>query len=388
MAYGVETLYTSRNTEIELEVHKNPSKSINGVVAHWGERILDADLKDRISEAFPGVKLEDDTGFEKIWHQKYGTTREQGIQDEIEVAKLVGEKTMEANGWEAKDIAGLVMGSGVPIVDSPKYPNYANAVAQELRLNKNTYLHETFAACASGGIELINVLKDPELKGKPILVMGMEGITYLTQDFDPEISDALFMRFFSNGAAGIGVVPNENMTLLTSAHKEVEDKKGTLRAKMTYEHLLNPEGNIWQDVERTSLMKIPKPISKQRGEMQGARTAQFFYSNGVDAISPLYENHKNLYPDFHVDYGVAHHPSKATHEHLLRKLKESGIEVNFPWVVNDGNSSAATTLIAEIRQLNMAKEGTVRLLATYGAGGSFNAATILNAEKPHFLEQK
>lgn len=385
MAYGVETLHTTRGTQIDFETHQNPNSTIKGVVAHWGEPIPDPILKDRILEIFPDSSLEDNTGFERIWHQKDGSTREQGIADELEVARLVGNRTMEVNGWKPKDIAGLVLGSGVPIVDDPRYTNYAKVVAQELGLNEDTYLHSTYAACASGGIELINALSNPELKGKPVLVMGMEGITYLTENFDPEISDALFMRFFSNGAAGLGVIPDGNMTLLRSAHGVVEDKRGTLKAMMTYGRLMNLEGDVWQDIEGASMIKLPIPTDKKRGEMQGPKTAHFFYTNGVRAISPLYEEHSNLYPDLKIDYGVSHHPSLTTHEHLLKKLADEGIEVKFPWVVNDGNSSAATTLIAEIRQLDMAKEGSVQLLATYGAGGSFDGATILNAQQPHSL---
>ena len=88
MSYGVETLHTQRGTKIDLEEHKGPT-GVGGIVAHWGDRIPDSNLKDRISEVFPGVELEANTGFDLIYHQPDGTTREQGIEDELEVAVVL-----------------------------------------------------------------------------------------------------------------------------------------------------------------------------------------------------------------------------------------------------------------------------------------------------------
>lgn len=381
MSYGIETLTTSQNTRIDIEVHKNPADTIKGAAAHWGEPIEDIDLKDRIWHAYPAAKLDENTGFDRIWHQKDGVSRDLGIKDELEVAEIVARKTLEVNGWGSKDVAGLLIGSGVPVADDPRYPNYAEELSKRLNLNDEVYLHSSYIACASGGSELIKALGTPHLSGKPILVMGMEGITYLTEDFNPEYADALSMRFFSNGAAGIGLIPDVNMTLLSSAREVVEDTRGVLKAKMTYEKIFNPEGEVMQESKNLRLIKLPNPDNNMRISMQGPRTAQFFYSNGVELLKKLDSKHKDAFPEVKPDYGVSHHPSLTTHEHLVKKLTDAGMNIEIPWVVNDGNSSAATTLIAELRQLDMAREGTVQLLSTYGAGGDFEGAVILNGPK-------
>ena len=54
MSYGVESTSTTRGTLIDYEIHKSPT-GVGGVVAHWGERIPDDELKERIGEIYPGV---------------------------------------------------------------------------------------------------------------------------------------------------------------------------------------------------------------------------------------------------------------------------------------------------------------------------------------------
>lgn len=377
MSYGVETAYTSRGTPIDYEIHKSPTR-VAGVVAHWGEKIPDSDLKDRIQEVFPEVELQEDTGFDMIYHQADGTTREEGVADELEVTKLVGLKTIEAAGWKPKEIDALYFASGVPIEDVERYRNYGRVAAEILGLRSDIPIEIYYLACASGGRGLIAALSNPEMQGKKVLVEAVEGISMLTENFNPAYADALSMRFFSNGAAGIGVVPGENMTHLTSAHMVVPDTRGTLGAMMTYEHLLDKDGDTWQEKDNIHMIKVPSPDKRERITMQGPRTGHFFMINGVELAVGLAKKHEEQFPGLKADYGVSHHPSKTVFEHLGKKLQDKGVEVENDWVVPDGNSSAATTLIAEARQLDKAREGSVQLVLTYGAGGSFDGAFILN----------
>ncbi len=379
MSYGIESIATSRGTNIDFEIHKSPT-GVAGVVAHWGEKILDQELKERIGEAFPGAALEDNTGFDMIYHQAQGTSRSDGIVDELEVGEFIGKKAIEANGWDPKDVAGIFVGSGVPVADDPRYKDYSKVLADRLGLHPEVVRHATYAACASGGHELLNALQHPDLQGKPVIVMGMEGITYLTEDFDPQYADALSMRFFSNGAAALGLIPGEQMILLHSGHKVVEDTKGTLTAHMTYKDQMDPNGPIWQESHGISKIVYPTPPDGKRITMQGPRTGLYFINNSVNFLSDLQKEFQDKYPTLTPTFGVAHHPSLTVHEHLGKKLASEGISIEIPWVVRDGNSSAATSLIAEIRLLeDRVKDGSVQLFTAYGAGGSFEAGYILHA---------
>ena len=383
MPYGIESRATSRGTRIEVETIPGPHTT--GVNAHWGEQIPDSDLVDRIMSVYPGEKLQESTGFDVIWHQSDGTSREQAIQNELEVGELVLRRTIEANGWKADEIAGLFLGSGVPIADDPKYRDYARTLAQRAGLNPDIYLHNTYAACASGGHELLSALTHPDMKGKKAIVMGMEGITHLTQDFDPQFADALSMRFFSNGASALGIIPGETMTLLTKAHSVVKDEKGYLAALMTYKGLVDPNGDIWQTHGNTDMIIMPEPQGGKRITM-GSRTGPYFIKNTLELVRSLMEQHEATYPNYHPDFSAQHHPSLAVFEGFQEQAKKKGLEVPSPWVVRDGNSSAATSLIAHNRIVGeLARPGNVELFVAYGAGGSFDGGVILHAGKPQAL---
>lgn len=386
MAYGVEAHSTSRGTQIELETIPGPFTT--GVNAHWGEKIPDLDLVERIKGVYPDEKMQESTGFDVIWHQVYGTSREQGIHDELEVGELVLRRTIEANGWDPREIAGLFLGSGVPIADDPRYKDYARTLAEKAGLRPDIKLHNTYAACASGGHELLNVLSDPEMEGKKAIVMGMEGITYLTQDLDPEYADALSMRFFSNGASALGVIPGESMTLLTSAHRVVKDEKGYLAARMTYEDLIDPNGDTWQTRGNTDMIFMPEPHEGKRITMEGAKTGLYFVKNTLELVSEVYRTHMEQHPNFPPDFSAQHHPSLTVFENAQKRAERDGISIKTPWVVKDGNSSAATSLIAHNRILgdeSLARPGSVELFVAYGAGGSFDSGVILHAGKEMVL---
>ena len=387
MPYGIENASTSQGTNIDFEVHKGPL-GLAGVVAHWGETIEANDLRDRINTVYPDKKLPEDTGFDRIYHQRDGISRSDGIADELEVATLVGNKTLEVNGWDPKDIAGLFVGSGVPIADDPRYTNYAAAIADRLGLSPDTVLHSTYAACNSGAREVFNALEHPDMQGKPVIVMGMEGITELTGNFDPKKADHLSMQVFSNGAAGIGMVPGENISLLHHGHRVIEDKRNALTAHMTYGQLLDADGEIWQDKGPLSLMRYPLPEDGKLIEMDGSQTVLFFVRNGVVFLSDMLKDYLAKYPDQLPDYGAAHHPSLGVHTVLGQRLAKEGIDIEFPWVVNDGNSSAATSMIAQLRLLERAQEGTKVLYAAYGAGGSFDAGVLMHAGHAQALSIK
>ena len=97
------------------------------------------------------------------------------------------------------------------------------------------------------------------------------------------------------------------------------------------------------------------------------------------------EEHSLNFPGLNPEYVVTHHASLGVHNNVGKRLEREGYEIEMPWVVEDGNSSAATTIIALLRLSDRATEGSVYLLTPYGAGGSFDAAVVLNAAEPHKL---
>lgn len=374
MAVHKET-QTQQGTKINIEVHKSPS-NIAGVVAHWGDHIENDDLRRRIEIAHPGKSLPKDTGFTSIYHQRDNISRSEAIVDELEVASIVALQTLAANNWEPESISGLFVGSGVPVADDERYTDYAAVIARRIGLPSDIYLHSTYAACNSGARELFNALEHPGMQGKRVLTLGIEGVTALTPDFDPEKSDHLSMQVFSNGAAGIGFVPGKEISLIYHRHEISPDERGALSAHMTYKKLLSPEGTIWQENGNISLMSMPVPEGEKLLHMKGVQTTSLFVRRGQEFISNLYHGYSQRHSDRPPEYAVAHHASKGVNSILQKRLASEGLTVEFPWVVPDGNSSAATTLIAHNRLLERAEDETQIMVVSYGAGASFDGGII------------
>lgn len=380
MAYGVENLATSRGTRIELETIPGPLTT--GVNAHWGERLPRQDVVDRIKIAYPDTDLRESSGFDVIWHQADGTTREQGIQDELEVGKTLIEAVIRSNGWKPEEIAGLFIGSGVPIADDPRYQDYARTLGKMVGMREDAHFDNMYAACASGGHQLLNALTREDMQDQKVIVAGMEGISFLTEDFDPRYADTHSMEFFGNGAAAKGVIPGRTMTLLTQAHRVVRDEDEVLAAHMTYGDMIDPNGDTLQTHGNTRMIVMPTPKDGMRIRMEGAKTGLYFVKGALKLVEELYAEHLKKWGNFSIDFSSQHHPSEVVFNNFQRRAQRNGISVPTPWVVNDGNSSAATTLIAHNRNSGeLAREGSVELLVAYGAGGSFDGGVILHAGK-------
>jgi len=363
-----------------LETHVSP-EGLSGVVAHWGERLTIDEVHQRlVLQGIEENKLSTTSGFDTIYHQADNIQRAQAIKDELVVAEMVGNTTIEANGWLPTDVDALYLGSGVPVVDDPIIDNYAGELARRMGMRENVKVHSTYAACTSGTHEFFHALTNPDLQGKKVLVMGMEGVTALTPNFDINQADSFSIQVFSNGAAGIGIIPGEDVILHSYAHRVVEDSGEALAAHMTYERLLDPKNSdIWQeDVERgLHLIRYPKPEDGKLLTLNQRNTSMFFIGEMVIFVEELYKEHRANYPDKNISFVVAHHASKPINDGLVKRLGKKGvIDLPMPWVVNDGNSSAATTLIAQNRLLSEARAGTFVMVVGYGAGGSFDRGII------------
>lgn len=365
-------------TPYVIETRKSPS-GIGGVIVHWGEKWLDYDLRKRITAAYqiPDSALAKDTGFDYIYRQRDGITRTEGRVDEVEVAVMATQAILDENGWQPEEVDVFHLGSGVPVVDDPNIPDYAKEVARRVRLRPDVQTHNTYAACNSGVHGEYLALKNPRLKGKKGVFLGMEGVTALTPDFDPKLSDYLSMQVFSNTAAGMGVVIGEDIVLYSHRHRVIEDETGALAAKMTYEDMVDPEDpNIWQEKDGTSVVRMPTPEDGMLLRMRGRETALFFVRNGIRFVGDLIKDHEERLPEAKIAYFAAHHPSRGVNDLLSNGLMRAGVkDIEIPWVVKSGNSSAATTLTAQILLFDRATHGTVFGVASYGAGGTWTGFT-------------
>lgn len=377
----LETRALPSGATAALEIHAN-REGLSGVVAHWGEKLSMDTVYDRLAGQGVGEnEFSRKSGFDVIYHQADNITRETAIEDELTVGELVGFESLQARGWEPTDVDAIVLGSGVPVVDNEQIDNYAGALAQRMGMRENIAAHSTYAACTSGIHEFIGALKDQSLQHKKVLLMGMEGVTALTPNLDIDRADPFSIQVFSNGAAGLAFVPGEDIILHASKHMVIPDTKSALAAHMTYERLLDPKSpDFWQEDTRRGLhmMRYPAPKEGRLLDLNQKLTSMFFTLNMLDFFGDFYNEYESTHPNEKIVYVAAHHASKPIHDGLTKRLTErKGIEnLQMPWVVPDGNSSAATGLIAHNRLLPEAQGGNRIIIAGYGAGASFDIGVI------------
>ncbi|MBI4084769.1 MAG: hypothetical protein HY431_02585 [Candidatus Levybacteria bacterium] len=378
---AVERLSLPSGAILDLEVHESP-EDLPGVVGHWGEKKTMDDIHQALAlQGVRQIELSTSTGFDYIYHQRAGIERHDAIQDELSVAETIATTTLELNGWKPTDVDAVFVGSGVPPVDNPNVGvNYANIVAQQLGMREDVMTHSTYAACTSGAHEFFRALTNPDLQGKKVLILGMENVTTLTPDLDINRADPFSIQVFSNGAAGIGIVPGEDIIAHTVKRKVFKDTEGALAAHMTYERLLDPENaDIWQEDDENGLhlIRYPKPQDGLLLVLDNRKTSMLFVGEMVVFIGEVLKEHNQQFPSKNIIYTAAHPASKAMSDGLVKRLVRAGVESPpIPWVVPDGNSSAATTLIAHNRLLPEAKGGRRIMVVGYGAGGSADGGII------------
>lgn len=191
-----------------------------------------------------------------------------------------------------------------------------------------------------------------------------------------EKADPLSLQFFSDGAAAIGVVPKISLTHLLGESKAVEDVKGALAAVEPWRELIDPEGELIQKAGNITLIRLPQPPEEMQIFMKGWETTKLFLRNIPPSIQRVYEQHREQYPEKDIKMIVAHHPSIGVSSLIKGKLEKKGIDIEMPWVVNDGNSSGATTLIAFVRLMERFSPGDHVMIASFGGGISIDTFVI------------
>lgn len=364
-------------SSIKLERYET-ELGIAGAVVHWGEIFEGDNLRSAVLTAFEGDedKLIGSSGFTTLYRTPILPNPSDAIYQELNAADRLVTTTLGLNHWSSGDIEAIALGSGAPVIDDPQLVDqtYAAILAQRAGIDTDIPMHETYAACNSGGYELARILRDPDLHGKKVLLVAMEGLTRLFPGFDPQVADNISLQVFSNGGAAFGIIPGIDMRYLVGTDQVIVDE-GALAANPPYRHLLDPNEGPWQEGGGVSMLRLPTP---EKGEiyMKGVPTTKFFIKNTAPIIKQVVEAHHALSPDHGIDHVVSHHASLPVIEGLKRRLQKDGIELDIPWVVPDGNSSGATTLIALARQMSDFKEGDHVLIASFGAGASFSVFVV------------
>jgi 3-oxoacyl-[acyl-carrier-protein] synthase III len=82
-------------------------------------------------------------------------------------------------------------------------------------------------------------------------------------------------------------------------------------------------------------------------------------------------------PEHKIDVGIVHHANYKINLLKAKQLLKAGIEYPMPWLLNDfGNVSAASCMIAFLRQLPSIKPGDHIMFDGFGAGTYYDVMAV------------
>jgi 3-oxoacyl-[acyl-carrier-protein] synthase III len=224
-----------------------------------------------------------------------------------------------------------------------------------------------------------------ELAGKKVLVGGIEGLSRFTS----RARDKNALQLFGNGAGVIGVVPGETMKLLVGKSFENFDEDGLLQVRMYYPHskemapgksLLEVSQESPKHVRVAGMMH--EPADGMPIVMAGLMgMVKLFVRSGVDVVTDVFREYSELMsrlsPERHIDVGIVHHANYKINLLKGKQLLKGGIQFPMPWLLNDfGNVSAASCMIAFLRQLQSIRPGDHVMFDGFGAGTYYDVMAV------------
>jgi 3-oxoacyl-[acyl-carrier-protein] synthase III len=225
-----------------------------------------------------------------------------------------------------------------------------------------------------------------ELAGKKVLVGGIEGLSRLVK----LSKDKNALQLFGNGAGVIGVVPGETMQFLVGKSHEVYDEEGVLAVHMYYPHSghrVESGSNIEVSTEGPNHIRVAglmhEPSDEDAISMAGLMgMVKLFVRNGVQVVRDVYGTYQELMNkmgkfDTKIAVAIVHHANLKINKLIEKHLQNEGIQISMPWLLSEfGNVSAASNMIAFLRQLPRLNPGDHILFDGYGAGTYYDVMVV------------
>ena len=383
-----------------IEGVSNSSIGIGGVYGTWGESYdndtLPGFLEKRLGRPLlPNEKLNlSELGFLNRQHVPLNLTQEEHTQLEVEVGSKFLTGAMKACNWDSSEIDAVLIGMSAPVSD-----DYLNRISSAAGIPESALKVAIHKAC-DGSTSSLHLALNPELPenlqldqniavslyGKKVLVGGIEGLSR----FVGSSHDSNALQLFGNAAGVIGVIPGETMKFLAGRSREVFDDGGVLQVAMYYPH--SPQKGVGEynvDVTRpfannirvAGLMHEPKDGSSiaMAGPMG---MVKLFVRTGVQVVRDVYEAYQTKLSDLgmagkSLAVAIVHHANYKINKLKEKHLQSEGIVLPMPWLLSDfGNVSAASNMIAFLRELPNLKPLDHILIDGFGAGTYYDALAV------------
>lgn len=371
---------------------RHPQVGLGGAYGAWGDVYDNQRLRAYVEHRI-GTPLSDDDVMELsslgfvYRHHLPDLSDEEHYQLELEVGTRFLRAAMEACGWKPQEISGVLLGVSGPIGE-----DYVEQICRLAGIPDEALKVTVHKAC-DGAVGALHLALNPELsrdypinvaetlRGKKVLVGGIEGLSRFTR----QARDRNALQLFGNGAAVLGLIPGENMRFLVGKSAEVYDEEGLLAVKMYYPH--SRQGLL--DVCRVGpthlrvagLMHEPEngaPIAM--AGMMGM--VKLFVRNGVQVVTDVYRAYCQLMDALgesgrSLAVAVVHHANYKINKLKEKYLNKEGIQFPMPWLLSEfGNVSAASAMIALLRELPQIKPGEHILIDGFGAGSYYDVLTV------------
>ncbi len=393
---GVEkqTIAVGTGVPFGLIEVKNPEVGIGGAYGTWGESYPNEQLPAALE--MRGVPLTDadqmelgELGFVNR-HRSPDLTDAEHVELELEVGSRLLRRAAQANGWEPRDVNAVLIGVSLPVTQ-----DYVDEVARRAGVPDSALKVSVHKAC-DGSVGSLHLALNPEASppghlniakevfGKKVLLGGIEGLTRGLQ----HSHDKSALQLFGNGAGIIGVIPGKTMKFLTGKMHEVFDEEGVLEVRMLYPHTgrrLPGESLVEVSEEGRSIRVAGLMHEPENGEsvaMAGPMgMVKLFVRSGVQVVTEVYKAYQSMMERLgqpaRIVVGIVHHANFKINKLKEKQLANLGIKFPMPWLLSEfGNVSAASNMIAFLRELPLLKPGDHVLIDGFGAGTYYDVLAV------------
>ena len=334
-------------------------------------------------------------GFINRHHTPLNLTTEQHTELEVDVGTRFLIQAIKACNWKPSEVDAVLIGMSAPVSE-----DYLNRITKAAGIPASASKVATHKAC-DGSTSSLHLALNPDLPenmqlkdmniaqslyGKKVLVGGIEGLSR----FVGSSHDANALQLFGNAAGIVGVIPGQTMKFLAGRSREVFDDEGVLQVAMYYPHSRQkPAGESNVDVTQpfdnnirvAGLMHEPQDGSSitMAGPMG---MVKLFVRTGVQVVRDAYAAYQAKLDELgmagkSLAVAIVHHANYKINKLKEKHLQNEGIVLPMPWLLSEfGNVSAASNMIAFLRELPNLKPLDHVLIDGFGAGTYYDALAV------------
>jgi len=390
-----ETISVGGGIPFGFESVSNSALGIGGAYGTWGmsydNSTLPSLVEHRLGAPFSKEEMMGlgDLGFVSRHHTP-DLTKEEHLELELEVGSRLLKEAAQANGWDVSEVQAVLIGMSGPVST-----DYVEQIARRAGIPEHALKVSVHKAC-DGSVGGLNLSLNPglaapgqmniaeELHGKKVLIGGIEGLSRFTQ----YSHDKNALQLFGNGAGIIGLVPGESMKFITGKTFENFDEEGVLAVRMDYPytgervpgHSLVEVTQHGQSIRVAGLMHEPKDgISVEMAGPMGM--VKLFVRTGVQVVSDVYTAYQEMMAKLgqptQIAVAIVHHANYKINKLKEKHLANLNIKFPMPWLLSEfGNVSAASNMIAFLRELPNLKPGQHILFDGFGAGTYYDVLAV------------